>query len=74
MPCKSCLSKNQREFPAEVNIHFPGKEGLKKPTVWAFPRLGICLDCGLTQFTLGDSELMQLNDPDSHTTIKRIAS
>ena len=31
MACKSCGSDNQREFGAEINIHFPGREALDKP-------------------------------------------
>ena len=38
------------EFPAEINIHFPGMENLKQPTVFVFPTLLICLDCGFTEF------------------------
>ena len=57
MKCKSCLSANQRPFPAEINIHFSGIEGFVKPSVWAFPRLMICLDCGSAEFILEDREL-----------------
>ena len=44
MPCHSCQSTNLSVFPAEINIHFPGFEGLDRPTVWAFPTLHVCLD------------------------------
>jgi hypothetical protein len=57
MACRSCESENQREFDAEVNIHFPGRKGLDKPHVLACPRLVVCLDCGSTQFTLQENEL-----------------
>ena len=40
--CPFCQSGNQREFTAEVNIHFPGMDGLTKPTVLLFPRLSVC--------------------------------
>lgn len=60
MACRSCGSENQREFGAEINIHFPGLKGLDKPTVWVFPKLVVCLDCGLTQFTLPETELRLL--------------
>ena len=64
MACISCKSANERIFPAEINVHFPSPEGLDKPTVWAFPHLGVCLDCGLTQFTMPKAEVEQLSDCD----------
>ena len=60
MACKSCTSENQRDFGAEINIHFPGMQGIDKPAVWAFPKLIICLDCGYTEFKIPDSELRSL--------------
>lgn len=59
-----CQSANQREFSAEVNIHFPGMKGLEVPTVWVFPLLSVCLDCGETQFTIPDAERRALLDRD----------
>jgi hypothetical protein len=61
MKCLSCHSSNQSLFPAEVNIHFPGIENCDRPTVWAFPQLLVCLDCGFTQFTLSSDQLVQLS-------------
>jgi hypothetical protein len=60
MACRSCGSVNQTELGAEINIHFPGRKGLDKPAVLVFPKLVVCLDCGLTQFTLPETELNQL--------------
>jgi hypothetical protein len=60
MACKSCHSKNQREFDGELAIHFPGLKGLDKPIVWVFPKLLVCLDCGFTEFAVPESELRQL--------------
>ena len=37
MPCSSCQSSNQMEFPSEINIHFPGPKNFTTPTVWVFP-------------------------------------
>jgi hypothetical protein len=62
MACRSCGSVNQTEFGAEINIHFPGRKGLDKPAVLVFPKLVVCLDCGLTQFTLLDTELRLLRE------------
>jgi len=57
MACRSCESLNQATFPAEINIHFPGIENLTKPTVWAFPTLLVCLDCGFAEFGTGEDVL-----------------
>jgi hypothetical protein len=59
--CHSELSK----FPSEINIHFPGYEGLTKPTVWVFPTLLVCLRCGLAQFSIAETELRRLADDDA---------
>jgi hypothetical protein len=58
--CKRCASDNQSTFNGEVAIHFPGLEGLGKPIVWAFPKLVVCLHCGLTEFTVPEKELSVL--------------
>ena len=63
--CPFCQSANLRDFPAEINIHLPGMEGLTKPTVWAFPRLLVCLDCGVAQFSIADGELDRLAERDT---------
>jgi len=60
--CKSCQSSNLRNFNAETNIHFPGFDGLTKPTVWVFPKLLVCLDCGFTEFLVPTDELLRLAD------------
>jgi len=52
--------ENQSSFDGELNIHFPGHSNLSKPTVWAFPALLICLDCGLSEFNLIETELRML--------------
>ena len=74
MPCDFCYSANQKAFPAEVNIHFPGLSELDKPTVWVFPLLLICLDCGLAIFTIDKSDLRALAEADSHGRSKRMAA
>lgn len=63
MPCKSCQSMNQSEFPAEINIHFPGGlRSLNKPSVLVFPSVLVCSNCGLVQFRLADRDLRRLTD------------
>lgn len=58
--CPSCSSKNQKLFNGEVAVHFPGRDGLNKPIVWVFPKLTVCVDCGVVQFTVPERELMVL--------------
>ena len=60
MACRSCRSENQTELGAEINIHFPGRRGLDKPTVMVYPKVVVCLDCGFTQFMLPETELRTL--------------
>jgi hypothetical protein len=60
MCCLSCGSGNRTKFVAEINIHFPGLKNLGTPTVWVFPELLVCLDCGITEFTIPEAELARL--------------
>jgi len=62
MTCSSCGLEKQAEFTAEMNIHFPGRKGLDKPVVWVFPKLEVCLGCGLTLFTIPEGEVRLLED------------
>ena len=61
MICPSCQSHNQAEFTAEMIVRSPGPENLDKPGVWLFPKLSVCLDCGVSRFTIPQpSKLLQL--------------
>ena len=60
MPCKSCGSINQKKFSAEMGIHFLGLKNINKPTVWVFPEVVVCLDCGTAEFAVPEAELRQL--------------
>lgn len=62
MACRSCGSENQKEFGAEINIHFPGRKFLDKPAVLVFPKLVVCLNCGFAEFTLPETELRLLGE------------
>jgi hypothetical protein len=59
-PCKVCQSDNRRTFSGEIAIHFPGLKGLKKPIVWVFSYISVCLDCGATEFLVPPRELTVL--------------
>jgi len=62
MMCQSCLSSERCQFSAEINIHFPGRSGLTKPTVWVFPSLQVCLQCGSAEFAISGDQLRALAD------------
>ena len=64
MSCSSCQSSNQAEFSAEINVHFPGPQNLTKPTVWVFPKILVCFDCGLSTFLTPKDELARLAGPE----------
>lgn len=74
MACKTCQSANQKVFPAEVNIHFPGMSGLDIPTVWVFPRLLVCMDCGIAEFHVDKSDLQALSDPGARAEARKVAA
>jgi hypothetical protein len=57
MTCLSCRSVKQAELTAEMLIHFPGSKYLDKPSVWLFPKLLVCLDCGFSRFTVPETVL-----------------
>jgi len=58
MSCKSCASGRQMEFLGEICLHFPGGlESLSKPIVWIYPKITVCLDCGVAQFAVPGTEL-----------------
>ena len=60
MTCRLCQSEIQGTFAAEINIHFPGRDGLTKPTVMASPKLVVCLVCGHVEFQIEENELRKL--------------
>ena len=59
MSCRNCHSETQTLFPSEMNIHAPGRDRMNRPTVWAFPRVQICLECGFGEFQLEQDELCE---------------
>jgi len=60
MYCPSCASSRQAEFTAEVNLHFPDFHSLDQPGVLAFPKVWVCLDCGLSRFNTTKTQLAKL--------------
>jgi hypothetical protein len=60
MNCKTCTSENQRTFGSEINVHFLGLKNLDKPSVFVFPKLLVCMDCGFTEFAIPETDLRLL--------------
>jgi hypothetical protein len=65
MTCRSCESKNQAEFGAEINIHL--RKELNKNAVFVFPTLVVCLDCGVAEFNIPEPELHLLGERGAST-------
>ena len=60
--CRACDSLDLARFTGEVVIHFPGLRNVDTPHVFVFPKLVVCLVCGLAQFVVGGEELRLLAD------------
>ena len=61
MPCKSCGSENiSNNLTGEIAIHFAGLKNVDAPIVWVFPKLVVCLDCGIAQFAVPEDKLRML--------------
>ena len=59
--CKQCGSSYGTDFATETCIHIPGPENLTVPTVFIFPRLEICLNCGaVSDFRIPTESLTEL--------------
>jgi hypothetical protein len=60
MACRECASGKQKNFTAEIAVHFPGLENLDRPHVFVFPELLVCLKCGKAEFNVPETELRKL--------------
>jgi hypothetical protein len=70
MSCMVCGSDHLVKFTAEMNIHLTGLTNLNRPSVWVFPELLVCLNCGFSPFMVPAAELAQLADA-THTSQDR---
>jgi hypothetical protein len=52
-------------FIGEMGIRSPGLKNIDKPTVWVFPQLIVCLDCGTAEFVVPETELCLLAKRDA---------
>jgi hypothetical protein len=48
------------KFAAEVNLHFRGLKNIDNPGVLFFPRIMVCLVCGVSQFSIPAAKLAML--------------
>jgi hypothetical protein len=61
--CNSCSSNRQTHFGSEIFIHFSSLKDLDELPVMVFPRLSVCLDCGVVaEFTIPATELRVLRE------------
>ena len=60
MSCMVCGSDKLTKYTAEMNIHLTGLANLNRPSVWVFPELLVCLNCGFSPFMVPNAELSQL--------------
>jgi hypothetical protein len=60
MSCMVCGSDKLTKYTAEMNIHLTGLANLNRPSVWVFPELLVCLNCGFSPFMVPTAELSQL--------------
>jgi hypothetical protein len=63
--CKSCQKDNHGSFGGEVAIRYAGLEGPDKLIVWVFPRILVCLECGVAEFHIPGEELRKLAKADA---------
>ena len=45
-------------------IHFPKLKDVNQPVVWVFPKVVVCLHCGMADFSVPKDELRQLEQSD----------
>jgi hypothetical protein len=60
MLCPSCGVGNPVEFGSEMMLHVIGLKNVNNPGVWLFPRVLICLVCGVARFSVPEAELASL--------------
>ena len=58
--CWECSSDMLKDFDGELAIHFPGRDGLDKPSLLLYPKLKVCLKCGHAEFVVSDAQIEEL--------------
>jgi hypothetical protein len=62
MACTKCLSGSQVEASAEINIHFQGLRNIEHPGILVFPKILVCLDCGISHFIIPEHDLSHFGE------------
>ena len=60
MSCTQCGSLHETELSTEINLHVRGPANPDDAGIFVFPKLSVCLDCGLSQFIIEKRELAQI--------------
>jgi hypothetical protein len=58
--CAACGSLNLQWFSTETNIHLPARRDSVRASVFAFPTLLLCLDCGSIRANVSENDLQTL--------------
>ena len=61
--CESCSSLNVARVNTEICLHFPGLRGLNKDPIFVLAKVAVCLDCGLLQGELSETDLERIRQP-----------
>ena len=62
MSCTRCLSLHETELNAEMNFHLRGLVNVDDPGIFVFPKVLVCLDCGLSEFVIEKGELAHIGE------------
>jgi len=64
MLCSACQSRDHREFASEIAIHVEeGINGVANSQVLVFPKITICMNCGVMQGQIEEADLPLLGCP-----------
>jgi hypothetical protein len=71
MKCRLCESNHLRRFTGEIALHFPGLKNIDKPVVQVFPEVWVCLNCGCSEFSVPENQLLVLSIVNAAVTANR---
>lgn len=65
MRCRACGSEKLGEYPAEIALHLAGRKNIDRPAVLVFPKIQVCVECGVAEFVVPEAELHLLVEGNS---------
>lgn len=65
MRCRACGSEKLVEYSAEIALHLAGRKNIDRPAILLFPKINVCLACGIAEFVVPEAELHLLVEGDS---------